>query len=64
MTAANYTVWLAATVAEPWMGTVLTVRVPTMLHERWLDTKLRSRVEQVLRRLGHADIQVVFRTAL
>ncbi len=64
MTAANYTAWLAATVAEPRMGTVLTVRVPTMLHERWLDTKLRSRVEQALRRLGHADIQVVFRTAL
>ncbi len=63
MTVANYAAWLTATSAEPRMGTVLTVRVPTTFHERWLDTKLRSRVERALRRLGHADIQVVFRTA-
>ncbi len=63
MTAANYAAWLAATSAESWTGTVLTVRVPTPLHEQWLDTKLRSRVEQALRRLGHADIQVVFRVS-
>ncbi len=62
MTAANYAAWLAATSAEPRMGSVLTVHVPTMFHERWLDTKLRSRVEQALSRLGHVDIQVVFRT--
>jgi len=63
MTVANYTAWLAATSAEPRTGSVLTVRVPTAFHEQWLDTKLRSRVEQALNRLGHADIQVVFRTA-
>ena len=62
MTVANYTAWFAATMAESRTETVLTVRVPTTHHERWLDTKLRPRIEHALRRLGHADIQVVFRT--
>ncbi len=63
MTAENYAMWFAAAHAEPRTGRMLTVRVPTVMHERWLDTKLRLRIEQVLRSLGQSDIQIVFRAA-
>lgn len=63
MTADNYATWFTAARAEPRTGPVLTVQVPTAMHAQWLDTKLRSRVEQALRRLGQSDIQIVFQVA-
>ncbi len=61
MTANNFAMWFAGTVAEPREGLALTVLVPTPRQHHWLDIKLRSRVEQAMHRLGHTDTQVVFR---
>jgi len=63
MTADNFALWFAGTVAEPREGGHLTVLVPTSRHQHWLNIKLRSRVDHAVQRLGYEDITVIFRVA-
>lgn len=56
MTAENYTMWLAGTVAQMDHDGHLTAQVRTPTQRHWLDVRLRSRIEGALEQLGHGDV--------
>ena len=60
MTAGNYAAWLARTYTRMDVDDGLHVVAPTAWHCRWLDTRLRHRVEAALQRLGHDGVRVTF----
>ena len=60
MTPENYAHWFAPTVARSMEEKLLVVVVPTAFHGHWLDTRLRTRIDASLRRLGHAGVRVTF----
>ena len=60
MTAGNYAAWLANTWAAACDEDTLRVSVPALAQQRWLETRLRRRIEDSLRRLGHDGVRVVF----
>jgi len=65
MTAENVTQWLAPTRAlgRDGDGDTLRVGVPTVLHQHWLDRRLRGKVEAALRRQGYGGLRVIFEVA-
>jgi hypothetical protein len=59
-TAENYRQWYAPTRQLSFNGHVVTVAVPTDMHRRWLDTKLRRQIVAALARTGYGQPDVTF----
>jgi len=60
MTSENVTMWFTSAHVVAREGDVLRVRVPSPVHQHWLDHRLRGKVEMALQRVGHGHMRVVF----
>lgn len=63
MTPDNFDAWLAATIAERTPDDALIVTVRDTFHGYWLDTHLRGRIQDTLRRLDCDNVRVTFAVA-